>query len=71
MKQSLLLALSCVLTGCATLPTAEEYRRDLQARLRALVIEDGISEREANIIAESYFLPFFTDNLRQCCAGYG
>lgn len=58
MKQSLFLALSCVLIGCSTLPTADEHRRDLQPRLRALVIEDGINEQEANVIAENYFLRF-------------
>src|SRR5688572_7357750 len=54
MKQLLFLALSCVLVGCSTLPTAEEYRRDLQARLRAVVSEDGINEQESKIIAEAY-----------------
>lgn len=58
MRQAVFLALSCVLIGCSTLPTDEEHHRDLQAQLRAVLIEDGINEQEANVMAENYFLRF-------------
>jgi len=54
MKRFVFLALSSVLTGCSTLPSAEEYRRELHARLRAVVVEDGINEQESQIIADAY-----------------
>jgi len=57
-KVPLFLALGCVLSGCSTLPTADGHRQNLQSRLRTVVIEDGIDEPEANIIAENYFWRF-------------
>ena len=54
MKQLLLIALGWGVVGCSTLPTPEEYHRDLQARLRAVVVEDGISQQESKVIAEAY-----------------
>jgi hypothetical protein len=57
-KLTLFLVLGCVLGGCSILRTADEERQNLQSRLRTVVIEDGISETEANIIAENYFWRF-------------
>lgn len=53
-----ILALSCALHGCATYPTADAQRRQLQAQLREVVVEDGISTSEAEVIAQSYFMRF-------------
>jgi hypothetical protein len=52
------LILSCVLYGCATYPTADDQRRQLEAQLREVVLDDGISETEAGVIAQSYFMRF-------------
>jgi hypothetical protein len=54
----LLLALSCVLCGCATYPTVDARRHQLEAQLRGVVADDGISAAEADVIAQSYFLRF-------------
>jgi len=43
-----------VLTGCDTLPTREEYRAGLQAKLATVNYSDGINEQEAKIIADAY-----------------
>jgi hypothetical protein len=49
---------ACILAGCSSLPSTDEYHSQLQAKLRTVVIEDGISQQEADVIAESYFLRF-------------
>ena len=54
MMKLLWVGFCCVLVGCSTLPTGEEYRRDLEARLRGVVVEDGINEQESKVIAEAY-----------------
>ena len=53
-RTSFFLVLSCLLCGCSTLPTAEEQHAQLQARLLPVVVEDGINEQEAKIIADAY-----------------
>ena len=57
-KVPLLIALSCILCGCASYQTRDDHRRELQAQLQTVVVEDGINLQEANIIAQSYFLRF-------------
>lgn len=47
-----------MLCGCATYPTYDDHRRELQAQMRDVVVEDGISAQEADVIAQSYFLRF-------------
>jgi len=54
MKAVLATLLGCSLVSCSTLPSAEEYRRDLQVRLAAVVVEDGVSVQESKVIAEAY-----------------
>lgn len=39
-------------------PTADDQRRQLQAQLREVVVDDGISAAEADVIAQSYFMRF-------------
>ena len=55
---STFLALSCISFGCATHNPGDDYRRDLQTKLGHVVVEDGINDSEANIIAENYFIRF-------------
>jgi hypothetical protein len=55
---SLLLALTCILCGCASYPTNDDHRRQLQVQLREVIAGDGISKAEADVIAQSYFLRF-------------
>ena len=52
------LVLSCFLCGCETWPTRDDEMKELQIRLRTVVVEDGINEQEADIIAQSYFIRF-------------
>src|SRR5688572_6149791 len=54
----LFLTLTGFLCGCTTYPTADEQRRQLQAQLREVVVDDGISAPEADVIAQSYFKRF-------------
>jgi hypothetical protein len=55
----LFLLIGCLITGgCATPYTRDDHARELESRMREVVLEDGISEREANTIAESYFHRF-------------
>ena len=54
----IIVTLACCLVGCSTLPTAGEHRAQLQAKLSTVVIEDGISQSEADIIAENYYFRF-------------
>jgi hypothetical protein len=54
MKAVLITVLGCSLVSCSTLPSHEEYRRNLQARLGAVVVEDGVSAQESKVIAEEY-----------------
>jgi hypothetical protein len=58
LQHFIILTSAAVLISCSTLPTADEHRGQLQTKLRTVVIEDGISQSEADIIAESYFLRF-------------
>ena len=53
-----LLTLLCILCGCAVHLTVDDQRRQLEAQLRDIVVDDGISEAEANVIAQNYFLRF-------------
>lgn len=39
---------------CSTLPTADEYHAQLQAKLSTVVYADGINEQESKIIADAY-----------------
>ncbi len=55
---TLWMVLSCLLCGCETGQTYDDIRKDFQARLRTVVVEDGISMQEADIIAQSYFIRF-------------
>ena len=41
-----------------TPPTRHDERLKLEPQLRNITIEDGIDSKEANIIAQSYFLEF-------------
>jgi hypothetical protein len=47
-------ALVFALTGCSTLPTGDEYRAQIQAKLSTVVYSDGINEKESQIIADAY-----------------
>ena len=57
-KTWLILTLSCILCGCETVQTRDDLQRELHAQLSTVVVEDGIDLREANIIAQSYFLRY-------------
>jgi hypothetical protein len=53
MKRLLLTLVASSLASCSTSPR-EQYDRDLQARLRAVTLDDGVSKQEAKVIAEAY-----------------
>jgi len=55
---SFALVLGSLLCGCQTGPTYDDERRLLQAQLKMVAVEDGISQQTADIIAQSYFLRF-------------
>jgi hypothetical protein len=57
MRQLVFLLLTLAGLSCARLPPPED-RANLQAQLRTVVVEDGISVQEADIIAQSYFYHF-------------
>jgi hypothetical protein len=55
--KSLSLLAGCLITGgCATPYT--DHARELESQMRQVVLEDGINESEANVIARSYFHRF-------------
>ena len=55
----LFLTLGWFLCGCETYhPSADEQRHRVQAQLRNIVVEDGISAVEADVIAQNYFMRF-------------
>jgi hypothetical protein len=54
----LFLLAGCFLAGCAAPYTRDNHARELESQMREVTLEDGVSEREANIIAESYFIRF-------------
>jgi len=58
MKQLLLFSLTCLALSCSKVSPSSHQIRDLQAQLRTVVVEDGISVQEADIIAQSYFYHF-------------
>lgn len=47
-----------MLVGCSTPPSADEHRAQLQTKLRAVIVDDGISQEEADVIAENYYYRF-------------
>jgi len=50
------LALGCLLGACRSeADLAEESRREFQRELRAVVVADGIDQREAKRLADEYF----------------
>src|SRR5688572_16288386 len=55
MKKYFLVASMIVAAGCAT---HDDPRRALRMQMREVVVEDGISAQEADLIAQSYFLRF-------------
>jgi hypothetical protein len=54
MRMTLIFLLGCFVIGCSTLPTEQQYREELQAKLRTVVYEDGINQQESRIIADAY-----------------
>lgn len=63
MKSLAVIVLGWGIAGCSTLPTSEEYHRNLQAQLRAVVVEDGVSQQESKVIAEAYLDEHMTASL--------
>jgi hypothetical protein len=57
----IILSLACLVCSCRTGPKPETYdqrRSRLATELKAVTVEDGVDEAEANVIAQSYFLRF-------------